>query len=132
MKIENETGSMAIGFLMAMIGGIINGLSPVLQRYAPEMIEISVPYNPLFLLGISFMIVGGIVMFVGLSHGKASVVFATFQAGTQVATLISAWAVTSVLTGVTTEPITLLKAVGIGLIVAGVALLGTEEHSGSE
>lgn len=47
--------------------------------------------NPYFIAGVLVLIVGTGIFMVGLSHGKASVLFALFGAGAQFFTFLGGW-----------------------------------------
>ncbi len=124
-----KSGEIAhFGKICALINAVFGGLSPVfLKKGMGDMaFEFSgfvsqfssLLINPYFIAGILTVVFGTAIFMVGLSHGKASVLFALFGAGAQFFTFLGGWLMLgeNIFTG--------RKLVGALFVVMAIYLLG--------
>lgn len=130
-----KSGEIAhFGKICALINAAFGGLSPVLlKKGMGEMSKSASAYlsefsslllNPYFIVGILLVIIGTAIFMVGLSHGKASVLFALFGAGAQFFTFLGGWLILG------ENIFTIRKLVGASLVVVAIYLLGPSGEEG--
>lgn len=115
-----------MGKICALINAVFGGLSPVFlkkgmtaSQFTGSLSEFSsLMTDPYFIAGIVVLIVGTGIFMVGLSYGKASVLFALFGAGAQFFTFLGGW----LLLG--ENIFTLRKIVGATFAIIAIYLLG--------
>ncbi len=130
-----KSGEIAhFGKICALINAAFGGLSPVLLKKGMGEMAGSVSeylsgfssllLNPYFIIGILLVIIGTAIFMVGLSHGKASVLFALFGAGAQFFTFLGGWLILG------ENIFTIRKLVGASLVVVAIYLLGPSGEEG--
>ena len=132
-----KAGELAhFGKICALINAVFGGLSPVLLKKGMDAAGISESagsffaefsslfLNPYFIVGVLLVIFGTAIFMVGLSHGKASVLFALFGAGAQFFTFLGGWLILG------ENIFTVRKLVGASLVVVAIYLLGPSGEEG--